>query len=144
MRHSGCCGDPCSLGIEQLHGKSTCGHCVWLQTNTQRACKQVESSILEKAWLVCHLVVMQHSPPLPLELFYPLFLLLSCFWVPLLQQPGQIRQGEWVKMKNSRKLVFLTHHPTFSRPRPLHETGKVWLSLLIDSSSKWLHAPAPR
>lgn len=50
------------------------------------------SSILEKAWLVCHVVVLQHFPPLPLELLDPLFLLLGSFCVPLLQQPGQRRQ----------------------------------------------------
>lgn len=51
------------------------------------------SGILEKAWLVRHGVVLQHFPPLPLELLDPLFLLLGSFCVPLLQQPGQRTQG---------------------------------------------------
>lgn len=37
---------------------------------------------------MCHAVVLQHFPPLPLELLYSLFLLLGSIYIPLLQQPG--------------------------------------------------------
>lgn len=46
---------------------------------------------------MCHAVVLQHFPPLPLELLYPLLLLLSSFCVPLLQQPGQRGQNWQVR-----------------------------------------------
>lgn len=45
-------------------------------------------NILEKTWLVCHVVLLQNFSPLPLELFYPLFLLFGSFYVPLFQKPA--------------------------------------------------------
>lgn len=54
--------------------------------------RTAESIILEKVRLVCHVVVLQHFPPLPLELLDPLFLLLGSFYVSLLQQPEKRTQ----------------------------------------------------
>lgn len=45
---------------------------------------QEKYNILEKTRLVYHVVVLQHFPPLPLELLYPLFLFLGSFCVPFL------------------------------------------------------------
>lgn len=60
---------------------------------------------------MCHAVVLQHFPPLPLELLYPLLLLLSSFCVPLLQQPGQRGQNWQVRtafFKNAKKTFLLS------------------------------------
>lgn len=35
-----------------------------------------------------HVVVLEHFPSLPLELLYPLFLLLSSIYISLLQKPS--------------------------------------------------------
>lgn len=100
---------------------------VWLHTKTCPQMTKKPGSVLEKAWLVCHVVVLQHFPPLPLELLYSLFLLLGTFCVPLFQQPGQNnnnkkeRQTQWAWIGNSRNLV--EHHFHLSH----RQTGKRWL-----------------
>lgn len=43
--------------------------------------------ILEKTGLVRHVVVLENFPSLPLELLYPLFLLLGSIYITLLQKP---------------------------------------------------------
>lgn len=50
-----------------------------------------ECHLLEEARLVCHVVVLQHSTSVPLQLLDPLLLLLSALCVALLQQPT----GDW-------------------------------------------------
>lgn len=83
-RHIGCYGgDLSSYVMSQLSGKHM--QTLWLIAHKgMYTHNQEKYNILEKTWLVCHVVVLQHFPPLPLELLYPLFLLLSSFCVPLL------------------------------------------------------------
>lgn len=76
MRHTRCYrGDFLSSGNEPLRLTALKGMCTH---------KQEKYSILEKSGLVCHVVFLQHFPPLPLKLLYPLFLLLCSLGVPLL------------------------------------------------------------
>lgn len=66
---------------EQIFSRSN--YCELTDIFTIKSCY-----ILEKTWLVRHVVVLEHFPSLPLELLYPLFLLLGSIDVSFLQKPS--------------------------------------------------------
>lgn len=70
--------------------------------------REKSHDILEKTWLVRHVVVLEHFPSLPLKLLYPLFLLLGTIYITLLQKPAtQLeRRKKKPNSSNMRQLIW--------------------------------------